>query len=141
MSFRSVFLGVFFATLAFLSSAAAHEARPAYMEVTEISPHRYQIVWRTPLLSGMRLPVALRLSENIRHVTEPALRELSDSLVERRLIEADNGLTGTRIEIVGLQTTITDVLVRVQLLDGTYSTTLVRPSKPWIEIATSRSSA
>ena len=109
------------------------------MEVTEIAPHRYQIVWRTPLLSGMRLPVALRFSENIRNVTEPALRELPDSLIERRLIESDNGLTGTRIEIVGLQATITDVLVRVQLLDGTYSTTLVRPSKPWIEIATSRS--
>jgi hydrogenase/urease accessory protein HupE len=42
--------------------------------------------------------------------------------------------------MVGLQATITDVLVRVQMLDGTYSTTLVRPSKPWIEIATSRSS-
>ena len=27
----------------------------------------------------------------------------------------------------------------MQLLDGSYSTTLVRPSKPWIEIATSRS--
>ena len=27
--------------------------------------------------------------------------------------------------------------MRVQLFDGTYSTTLVRPSKPWIEIATS----
>jgi hydrogenase/urease accessory protein HupE len=140
LSLRSVFLGVVFATLAFLSSAAAHEARPAYMEVTEIAPHRYQIVWRTPLLSGMRLPVALRFSEDIRNVTEPALRELSDSLIERRLIESDDGLTGTRIEIVGLQATITDVLVRVQLLDGTYSTTLVRPSKPWIEIATSRSS-
>lgn len=140
MSFRSIFFIIFFATLAFFNSASAHEARPAYMEVTEIAPHRYQVVWRTPLLSGMRLPVALRFSENIRNVTEPALRELSDSLIERRLIESDNGLTGTRIEIVGLQATITDVLVRVQLLDGTYSTTLVRPSKPWIEIATSRSS-
>ncbi|MEH2624483.1 hydrogenase/urease accessory protein HupE [Bradyrhizobium sp. AZCC 1719] len=56
------------------------------------------------------------------------------------MIELDNGLAGTRIEIVGLQATITDALVRVQMLDGTYSTTLVRPSKPWIEIATSRSS-
>jgi hydrogenase/urease accessory protein HupE len=140
LSFRSIFFGAFFATLALLNSAAAHEARPAYMEVTEIAPHRYQIVWRTPLLSGMRLPVALRFSENVRNVTEPVLRELSDSLIERRLIESDNELTGTRIEIVGLQATITDVLVRVQMLDGTYSTTLVHPSKPWIEIETSRSS-
>lgn len=110
------------------------------MEVTEIAPYRYQIIWRTPLLSGMRLPVALRFPERTRNVTEPTLRELSDSLIERRLIELDNGVTGARIDIVGLQATITDALVRVQLLDGSYSTTLVRPSKPWIEIATSRSS-
>jgi hydrogenase/urease accessory protein HupE len=137
---RSIFLGVFFAILAFLSSATAHEARPAYMQVTEVAPQRYEILWRTPVLSGMRLPVVLRFPENTRNVTEPVLRELSDSLVERRIIESSGSLTGTRIEIVGLQATITDVLVRAQMLDGTYSTTLVRPSKPWIEIATSRSS-
>jgi hydrogenase/urease accessory protein HupE len=137
---RSIFLGLVFATIALLQSATAHEARPAYMQVTEVAPQRYEILWRTPVLSGMRLPVVLRFPENIRNVTEPVLRELSDSLVERRIIEASGSLTGTRIEIVGLQATITDVLVRVQMLDDTYSTTLVRPSKPWIEIATSRSS-
>jgi hydrogenase/urease accessory protein HupE len=137
---RSVFLGIVFAVFASFQGATAHEARPAYMQVTEVAPQRYEILWRTPVLSGMRLPVVLRFPENTRNVTEPVLRELSDSLVERRIIEASGSLTGTRIEIVGLQATITDVLVRVQMLDGTYSTTLVRPSKPWIEIATSRSS-
>jgi hydrogenase/urease accessory protein HupE len=137
---RSIFLGLAFAALALFQSATAHEARPAYMQVTEIAPQRYEILWRTPVLSGMRLPVVLRFPENTRNVTEPVVRELSDSLVERRVIEASGSLTGTRIDMVGLQATITDVLVRVQMLDGTYSTTLVRPSKPWIEIATSRSS-
>ncbi|MDF0578815.1 HupE/UreJ family protein [Bradyrhizobium yuanmingense] len=136
----SALLGIVFPVFAFLQTASAHESRPAYMQVTEVAPKRYEIVWRTPVRSGMRLPVVLRLPDSARNVTEPTLRELQDSLVERRLIKLDNGLTGTRIEIVGLQATITDALVRVQLLDGTYSTTLVRPSKPWIEIAASRSS-
>ena len=39
---------------------------------------------------------------------------------------------------MGLQATITDVLVRVQMLDGTHSTTLVHPSHPWVNIATSQ---
>jgi hydrogenase/urease accessory protein HupE len=137
---RSAFLGLIFAAFALFQSAAAHEARPAYMQVTEVAPQRYEILWRTPVLSGMRLPVVLRFPENTRKVSEPAIRELSDSLIERRIIESAGGLTGTRIDIVGLQATITDVLVRVQMLDGTYSTTLVRPSKPWIAIATSHSS-
>jgi hydrogenase/urease accessory protein HupE len=140
LSLRSACLGIILAGLAFLNAATAHDARPAYMQITEIAPQRFEIIWRTPVLSGMRLPVALRFPADTRNVTEPVLRELSDSLIERRIIETSGSLTGTRIEIVGLQATITDALVRVQMLDGTYSTTLVRPSKPWIEIATSRSS-
>ena len=53
------------------------------------------------------------------------------------MVEVNGGLTGKRIAFVGLQATITDILVRVQLQNGTYSTTLVRPSQPWIEISAS----
>ena len=115
--------------------ALAHDARPAYLQIEEIAPGRYQVLWRTPVLSGMRLPVALRLPDAMRGVAELAVRELSDSLVERRLVEADpRELEGARIEFPGLEATITDVLVRVALLDGTSRTTLVRPSRPWVEL-------
>jgi len=115
---------------------SAHDVRPAYLQIQEITPGRYGVLWRTPVLSGMRLPVSLELPDAMRAVTEPAVQELSDSLVERRLVEADAGsLAGARIGFPGLQATITDVLVRVALLDGTQATTLVRPSRPWVEVA------
>ena len=41
---------------------------------------------------------------------------------------------GKRIDFPGLQGTITDVLVRVELLDGRNWTTIVHPSQPWVEI-------
>jgi len=121
--------------------ARAHEVRPAYLQIDEVGPGRYQLLWRTPVLAGMRLPVILRLPDDIHDVIEPAAQELPDSLVERRVFDAGTqGLAGRRIEFVGLQATVTDVLVRVQMLDGTHSSTLVRPSQPWVDIATSRSS-
>jgi hydrogenase/urease accessory protein HupE len=119
--------------------ASAHDARPAYLQIQEITPGRYAVLWRTPVLSGMRMPVALRLPDALRDVTEPAVQELSDSLVERRLVEADAGaLRGARIEFPGLQATISDVLVRAEFLDGTKTTTLVRPSRPWVELGSAR---
>ena len=122
-----------------MSIACAHEIRPAYLQIDEIGLGRYQLLWRTPVLSGMRLPVMLRLPNEIHLVTTPAVQELSDSLVEHRLVDTGSqGLVGKRIEFVGLQATITDVLVRVQMLDGTHSTTLVHPSHPWVDIATSQ---
>jgi hypothetical protein len=117
-------------------SAFAHEARPAYLEIRETEPGRYDLLWRTPVLSGMRLPVALVVPDSARAVGEPVVQELTDSRLERRTIDAGPaGLAGKRIEFPGLQATITDVLVRVQLLDGRSWTTIVRPSQPWVEIA------
>jgi len=132
-------LGIWIGVLAHVPVAGAHESRPAYLEIKETAPGRYDVLWRTPLLAGMRLPVVLKFPDEMRNVTEPALRELPDSLIERRLIDAGGSeLAGKRIEFVGLQATITDVLVRMQLRDGTNSTTLVRPSQAWVEIAASR---
>ncbi len=126
-------------TLCCLGGAHAHDARPAYLEITETAPGRYDILWRTPVAAGARLPVQLKLPEDARTVAAPHERILPDSVLERRIVEVPGGLGGRRIEIVGLQGTITDVLARVQLLDGTSGTTLVQPARPWLEIAAARS--
>lgn len=115
--------------------ALAHDARPAYLEVRQESPTRYDVLWRIPVTAGMALPVAVKFPEGVRNVTEPAVRELSDSLVERRVIEAPSGLAGARIDFPGLQGTIADVLVRFQPADGAPVTTLVRGSQAWVELA------
>ena len=120
------------------SVVRAHDARPAYLEITQTAPNRYDLLWRTPVLSGMPLPVLLKLPEGVRELAAPHTRELSDSLVERRVVEAPGGLVGRRIEFPGLQGTIADVLVRVNLADGATTTTLVRGSQPWVEIPASK---
>ena len=108
--------------------ANAHEVRPAYLQIDEVAPNRYQILWRTPVLAGMRLPVVLRLPDDVRNRTAQVPQELPDSVIERGVIDGGaDGLAGKRIEFPGLQATVTDVLVRVQMLDGTHSTSLVRP--------------
>ena len=121
-------------------TASAHEARPAYLEIKETAPHQFGVLWRTPVLAGRHLPVALQLPPDVRDLKEPVVQELADSLVERRWIDAGpNGLAGRRIELPGLQLTITDALVRVAMLDGRTWTTIVHPSQPWLEIAASQS--
>jgi hydrogenase/urease accessory protein HupE len=118
----------------------AHEARPAYLEVRETAPGQFSMLWRTPVLAGMRLPLVLQMPEGVRNVKPPVTEELADSLLERRWIDAGpNGLAGQRIGITGLQFTITDALVRVELLDGRTVQAIARPSRPWVEIAAAQS--
>ena len=119
----------------FVPPVQAHDARPAYLQIDEIGPERYAIQWRTPKLSGTPLPVLLELPPNARNVTEPAKQHFSDSTLERRVVEIPGGLAGRRIAFPGLQATITDVLVRAHLLGELATTTMVRPSRAWIDIA------
>jgi len=124
-----------FAIVVSLRGATAHEIRPAYLQVDETSPGRYQVLWRTPVLSGVQLPVQLDLPDGARNLTEPTVKVLSDSILERRLVDAGpKGLAGKRIVFDGLQATLTDVFVRVQLLGRPSSTTLVRPAENWVDI-------
>jgi len=134
MTMRWLLLIVAAAALTLGANAFGHDARPAYLQVEETAPGRYDILWRTPVYSGMPLPVKLTLPAEARNVTAPNVQELPDSTVERRIIAVAGGLAGKRIEFPGLQGTITDVLVRVQRIDGSHQTILVRPSQPWIEV-------
>ena len=116
-------------------AARSHEARPCYLEVTETSTGRYDVLWRTPVLAGQRLPVQLVFPTEIRNVVPPGERVLADSVVERRVIDAGPaGMAGRRVEFIGLDFTLSDVLVRVQHRDGTHWTALVKPGQPWIEM-------
>jgi hydrogenase/urease accessory protein HupE len=132
-------MGLVFALLGlamrFAQPSLAHEIRPAYLEIKETAPNRYELLWRTPISAGMRLPVMLKLPSEAHDLQQPNVDELTDSLVERRYVEVPAGLGGKRIDFVGLQGTITDVLVRVELLDGRDWSTIVRPSQAWLEIS------
>jgi hydrogenase/urease accessory protein HupE len=131
--------GVLLALFLVLPNAQAHESRPAYLELKETTPGQFSVLWRTPVLSGARLPVVLQLPPEVRELHGASIQDLNDSLLERHTIATGpEGLSGKRIEFPGLQLTITDVLVRVERLDGSHSTELVRPSRPWIEFTAPR---
>ncbi len=118
--------------------AMAHESRPAYLKIDETAPGQYSMVWRTPVKAGQRLPVVLQVPDNARNLQDPVIMELADSRLERRRIDAGpEGLGGKRIEFPGLQYTITDVVVKVKLLDGRSWMVIARPSEPWVTIEAS----
>ena len=121
--------------LSSISAAMAHESRPAYLEIDETAPGQYTLLWRTPMKAGRRLPVVLQVPGGVRNLRDPVVQTLSDSTLERRWIDAGpEGLAGKRIEFPGLQFTITDAVVRVNLLDGRNWLAIARPSQPWVSI-------
>ncbi len=123
-----------------LPLAQAHESRPAYLEIEETAAGQYEILWRTPVTAGMPLPVVLSLPEGVRNLRPPLVEQLSDSLLERRWVDAGPaGLSGQRIGFPGLELTITEAIVRTELLDGRGWMAIARPSQPWVDFEVARS--
>lgn len=116
------------------SRVRAHETRPAYLEVNETAPNRYELLWRTPVSAGMRLPIMFELSSDAKDLQPPTSEELTDSRVERRWVMLPGGITNKRIDFPGLESTITDVVVHVRFFDGRVFTTIVHSSRSWVEI-------
>ena len=53
--------------------AWAHDARPAYLEIKETSSNQFSVLWRTPVLAGMRLPVVLIMPGDVKDLKEPVV--------------------------------------------------------------------
>src|SRR5713226_285063 len=102
--FGRLLVGQLLALLLVPLVASAHEARPAYLALQETAPGKFSVLWRTPVLAGMRLPVALKLPDDAKDLREPSTQDLADSFLERRWIDdGANGMAGKRIAFPGLQ--------------------------------------
>jgi len=125
------------ATLLFLvlagllcSTAAAHEVRPAYLRIHQDSPDHFDLLWRVPALGDMKLAIYVRMPENCGEPEAKRAWEAEGTWVEQWSQACPGGITGQRIEISGLSSTVIDVLARVERLDGTTQVSRLTPADP-----------
>jgi hydrogenase/urease accessory protein HupE len=111
------------------SSALAHEVRPAYLELRENGPDTYDILWKVPGQGeDLRLALYVELPAGCTNVTPPRAAMANRAFTQRWSANCAGGLTGGTIHIAGLSATMTDVLVRLERLDGTTQVTRLTPS-------------
>lgn len=113
-----------------------HEVRPAYLELRETGGDRWDVLWKIPGRGDeLRLGIYVELPAGSRNLSEPRGMFSEGSFVERWSFERSGGLAGGVIRIAGLEATMTDVLVRVERLDGTTQVERLMPSAPSFEVA------
>ncbi len=120
------------AVLAILATgASAHEVRPAYLELRQTGPDTYDALWKVPGQGeNLRLGLYVELPEGCTNVTTPRATMVDSAFAERWTVRCAAGLVGGTIHIAGLMATMTDVLVRVERLDGSAQLTRLTPSTP-----------
>jgi hydrogenase/urease accessory protein HupE len=106
-----------------------HEVRPAYLDLREDRPDEFNVLWKTPMLGGMRLALDPVFSGPVEALTPMAARTTGDAAVQTWRVRAEN-LRGQTVRIAGLETTLTDVLVRATFLDGSTWVERLTPQQP-----------
>ncbi|MCI0430536.1 MAG: HupE/UreJ family protein [Rhodospirillales bacterium] len=123
------------ALLLWAAPGAAHELRPAYLQIDETEPGRYEVLWKRPQRGDLALGLAVNWPESCRDSFPETTQRVSGALIERRLIDCgETGLVGKRIGVDGLATTLTDVLVRIEFADGRVQTNLLKPASPHLDV-------
>ncbi len=123
-----------------VTEARAHEVRPAYLELKQTSHDTFDVGWKVPARGqNMRLGLYVRLPAECENITEPRGMFTGGAYIERWSIRHPGSLVGSTINIDGLKTTLTDVLVRIERLDGTTQVARITPTNPSLLIEASPS--
>ena len=117
----------------------AHEMRPAYLEIKEIAPANYSVLWKVPMRGDLRLRLDPQFPANCEKAVPPTARSAGGALLTRWMLHCEPDLTDQRIQIAGLENTLTDVLARVEYLDGAEQTTRITPGAPYFIVTGSPS--
>jgi hypothetical protein len=98
--------------------AFAHEVRPAYLELREIAPGIFEVLFKTPMQGDARLALDVSFSGRVERATPVISRTTDNAMVQTWRLAAIEPLAGQEVRIDGLASTMTDALVRVQFADG-----------------------
>jgi hydrogenase/urease accessory protein HupE len=124
-----VALCLLFAALA--RPASAHELRSSYLELRQTGPETYDVLFKVPGGGeNVRLGLYAELPADCVKLTATRSSFVNDAFTERYRVKRKGGLGGGTINIAGLAASTTDVLVRLQQLDGRSQVVRLTPDAP-----------
>ncbi len=118
------------AVLLFCLSAPActDEIRPAYLQISETSPDIFSIVWKVPAKNNRKLSLEARLPAHCQNQTQADAQFNNGAYLQRWISICKGGLVGEDISIEGLESTITDALLRIELMNDISHSVVLTPS-------------
>jgi hypothetical protein len=112
-------------------TAPAHEVRPAYLQLHQTGADTYDVLWKVPALGDvMRLSLYVQLPQTCLNLKQPHGIFADNAYTEQWSVICRGGLAGSTVRIEGLTATLTDVLVRIERLDGSSQVARITSSSP-----------
>jgi hydrogenase/urease accessory protein HupE len=112
----------------------AHELHPGFLELHEVGPGRYDVLWKQPLVGEVRMEIAPIFPDTCRQIGEVRSERTPTAWLSTTHIACTPGLAGQSIAIDGLDAYATDVLVRVEYAGGVAETLIAKPAQPAVRL-------
>ncbi len=111
--------------------ANADEIRPALLDIKEQNTGLFAVTWKVPTRGDRILAITPQLPDSLELLGSPSVQDIPGARIEHATYK-NNGasLTGQSIVINGLSALQTDVLLLIQLQDGTQHSAILRPGSP-----------
>jgi hypothetical protein len=111
--------------------AHADEIRPALLDIKEHNTGLFAVTWKVPTRGNRVLAITPQLPDSLELVGSPSVQDIPGARIEHATYKNNaESLTGQRIVINGLSALQTDVLLLIQMQDGTQHSAILRPSSP-----------
>lgn len=108
----------------------ADEIRPGYLELKETNANVFSVVWKVPAKGDKKLKLEALLPANCAEKSSPNTQFMGGAYIARWIVSCDGGIVEQPITVDGLQFTSTDVLLRLEFLNGSSLTARLTPAGP-----------
>jgi len=116
----------------------ADEVRPSYLQIQEISPKHFSVLFKVPAKGDKKLSLHVKFPDTCTDNNKHYASFINATYMESYSIGCKNPLAGESIIIEGLENTKTDLLLRLEFLDKTSQSQLLRSDKnTYVILATS----
>ena len=95
------------------SVAHAHEVRPSFLHMTQLSGDDYSVLWKVPARGDAVLKLDLEFPKSCASSTPKRIVRDTASVVQRWQITCTEDIAGARIVVRGLETTAVEMIGRI----------------------------
>jgi hydrogenase/urease accessory protein HupE len=136
--YRGLLVASLMATWAAVGQGVAHADvfRPAYLELRELGDGRYDVFWKVPAQdAATRLALDVIFPAGTEVLVAPRAVYTGNAIVERWQVRRPSGLVDQSIRIAGRAQGVTDVIARVQRIDGSSQVERLPADRPVFTVA------
>ncbi|MHA1517718.1 MAG: HupE/UreJ family protein, partial [Alphaproteobacteria bacterium] len=122
-------------TCVLASAGLGHELRPGFLEIKQDGADTYDLRFKVPARGDMRFGLYVRLPAECTEKGPTRTERAGAAILERLTVRCTGGLAGRQVTVDGLSGTFTDVVVRVELADGSVQSARLTPDSPAFTVA------